>query len=58
MVEAESVRQAHDRRASTGCYPRLTLALGQRFACKVGYIVRFADAEGPRLTVRGDWLTP
>jgi hypothetical protein len=43
---------------STGYFPRLSLASGQRFASKGGYIVKF-DAHDPfRVVVEGDWLAP
>jgi len=54
----ERVEMALDHRILTGYYPRLTLAPGQRFASKGGYIVRFSDAQGSRLTALGDWITP
>jgi hypothetical protein len=40
-----------------GYYPRLTLAPGQRFASKRGYIVRFSDLQGPRVAALGAWIT-
>jgi hypothetical protein len=54
----ERVEMALDHRALTGYYPRLTLAPGQRFASKGGYIVRFTDAQGTRITPLGEWITP
>jgi hypothetical protein len=54
----ERVEMALDHRVLTGYYPRLTLAPGQRFASKGGYIVRFTDAHGPRVAPLGDWTTP
>jgi hypothetical protein len=54
----ERVEMALDHRALTGYYPHLTLAPGQRFASKGGYIVRFSDPQGPRITALGDWITP
>lgn len=45
-------------RIINGNYTRLGLAPGQRFASKGGYIVRFAAAEGDRLTPEGDWMVP
>ena len=39
-------------------YPRLSLAPGQRFASKGGYLVRFADEGGSRLVADSDWIVP
>jgi hypothetical protein len=54
----ERIEMALDHRALTGYYPRLSLGPGQRFASKGGYIVRFADPQGTRITPLGDWITP
>jgi hypothetical protein len=45
-------------RLSNGFYPRLSLAPGQRFASKGGYIVSFEGASGPRVKAEGDWTVP
>jgi hypothetical protein len=46
------------RRLANAYYPRLTLAAGQRFASKGGYIVRFDGAEGARLRADTPWVAP
>ena len=46
-----------EHRLMTGPYPRLTLAEGQRFASKGGYLVKFAGAAGT-LEADGDWTVP
>lgn len=46
-----------EHRLMTGPYPRLTLAEGQRFASKGGFLVHFAGAEGT-LQADGDWTIP
>ncbi|HWS67883.1 MAG TPA: hypothetical protein VN325_34360 [Steroidobacteraceae bacterium] len=43
---------------STGYFPRLSLASGQRFASKGGYIVKFDSRDHVRLVVNGDWIVP
>lgn len=42
----------------TTVYPRLSLGVGQRFASKGGYIVRFADGSGNRLLAESGWIVP
>lgn len=54
----ERIEMALDHRALTGYYPRLSLAPGQRFASKGGYVVRFVDAQGTRVAPLGEWTTP
>jgi hypothetical protein len=42
----------------TGYYPRLSLAPGQRFASKGGYIVHFSGADGTKIVADGGWVVP
>src|SRR5256886_17116185 len=54
----ERVEMALDHRVLTGYYPRLSLAPGHRFASKGGYIGRFTDPQGSRVTPLGEGITP
>lgn len=56
LVERVEVMLGH--RLVNGYYPRLSLAPGQRFASKGGYIVRFNDSSGTTLASDGDWVIP
>jgi hypothetical protein len=42
----------------TGYYPRLSLAQGQRFASKGGYLVQLSAVAAGQLTPASDWLVP
>ncbi len=54
----ERVEMLLGARVINGFYSRLSLASGQRFASKGGYIVRFAEPEGARVTAEGGWIVP
>ena len=54
----ERIEEMLEHRVLTGYYPRLTLAPGQRFASKGGYIVRFDGPSGHRIVAISDWITP
>ncbi|MDB5811715.1 MAG: hypothetical protein JWN94_3837 [Betaproteobacteria bacterium] len=54
----ERMQDMIERRIVTGYYPRLTLAAGQPFASKGGYMVRFAEPAGTRVVALGNWTTP
>ncbi len=56
LVERVEVMLSH--RMVNGYYPRLSLAPGQRFASKGGYMVRFADGGGTALVADTDWTVP
>jgi len=47
-----------ERRIITGYYPHLSLAPGQRYASKGGYIAHFANQEGSKLVSDGGWTIP
>jgi hypothetical protein len=52
----ESVETPMGNSAATSAYPRFTLGVGQRFAAKGGYIVRFAQGAGTELVPETDWI--
>jgi hypothetical protein len=54
----ERIESMLEHRIITGYYPRLTLAQGQRFASKGGYIVHFAEPNGTRILPESDWIVP
>jgi hypothetical protein len=54
----ERIESDVEHRIITGYYPRLTLAPGQRFASKGGYMVRFADPVRPKIVAVSDWTIP
>jgi hypothetical protein len=54
----ERMQEMVEHRVLTGFYPRLTLATGQQFASKGGYIVHFAEPTGERVVADSDWLVP
>jgi cytochrome c553 len=56
LVERVEVMLGH--RQVNGYYPRLSLAPGQRFASKGGYLVRFTSSEGPAIEGDGEWTVP
>jgi hypothetical protein len=54
----ERVEDLVEHRVITGYYPRLTLATGQRFASKGGYIVRSGGERGTSLVAETAWVVP
>ena len=47
-----------EHRIVTGYYPRMSLAVGQRFASKGGSLVRFTEDRGTRLAAVHGWHVP
>jgi hypothetical protein len=54
----ERAEELLGHRVMTGPYPRLSLAEGQRFASKGGYIVQFAGADGTKVIADREWTVP
>jgi len=54
----ERVETDMERSNATGLYPRLALGIGQRFASKTGYLVRFDDASRGGLAAVGERVAP
>jgi hypothetical protein len=54
----ERVQGMLEHRVITGYYPRLSLAAGQRFASKGGYVVHFDESEGAHMIADQSWLVP
>ena len=54
----EHVEDTLAHRIMTGYYPRLGVAVGQRYASKGGYLVRFASAQGRAVVPDGGWIVP
>jgi hypothetical protein len=52
------VATPRDKQEGTSIYRHLSLAPGQRFASKGGYIVRFANIAGDGLVAESDWIVP
>jgi len=54
----ERLQDMLGHRILTGYYPHLSLAEGQRFASKGGYLVRIAEGERTRVIADGGWVAP
>ena len=54
----ERLESMLSHRLVNGYFPRLSLAPGQRFASKGGYLARFIDLDGAQVVADGDWLVP
>jgi hypothetical protein len=54
----ERIEHTVDSAPYTSVYPRISLAPGQRFAAKGGYITQFSKTVNPTLVAVTDWLIP
>lgn len=54
----ERIEHAVDSAPYTSVYPRVSLAPGQRFVAKGGYITRVSSSNRPTLVAVTDWVTP
>lgn len=54
----EQMENMLSKRQVNGYYPRLSLAPGQRFASKGGYMVRFDDSRKDAIRPEGEWTVP
>jgi mono/diheme cytochrome c family protein len=53
----ERIENDMERTTAVGLYPRLALGIGQRFASKTGYLVRFDEGQGGLVPV-GERIAP
>ena len=56
LVERVEMMLSH--RQVNGYYPRLSLAPGQRFASKGGYVAHLVGPQGRAVVADSEWLTP
>jgi hypothetical protein len=54
----ERIEDMLSHRVLSGFYPRLSLAPGQRFASKGGYLVHFAASTGTQILADSEWVVP
>jgi hypothetical protein len=54
----ERIEHMASRMPNTSIYPRISLAPGQRYASKGGYIARFSAQASPTLVAASDWIVP
>jgi hypothetical protein len=54
----ERIEHMAGRMPNTSIYPRISLAPGQRYASKGGYIARYSTQGGNGLFAASDWIVP
>jgi hypothetical protein len=57
-IQISNRHDSSDKSEGTTLYPHLSLGPDQRFASKVGYIVRFADESGSKLIAESMLIVP